>query len=256
MQFADFLASGFNALVNNAAKIYWRYRKPVPMVVRLPYGSASKGNQVLLGGGPFHSQCPEAWFVKTPGWKIVAPAFPSDAKGLMVAAVQDPNPVIYLEAKGLYSFFSRDLREEVPIGIEFEVPIGKAKVRREGSEITCIAYGSMVFAALDAAESLVREGVSMEVIDLRTLVPLDEETVLRSVRKTHRALIVHEDSKRGGFGAEIAAMIAERELFSLETPVVRVAAPDTPVPYSPPLEYAFLPRSETIITAARKLMQQ
>jgi 2-oxoisovalerate dehydrogenase E1 component beta subunit len=256
MQFADFLATGFNALVNNAAKIYWRYRKPVPMVVRLPYGAASKGSQALLGGGPFHSQCPEAWFVRTPGWKIVAPAFPSDAKGLMAAAVRDPNPVLYLEAKGLYSFFSRDLREEVPIGIGFEVPIGKAKVRRAGGEITCVAYGSMVFAALDAAEALAREGISMEVIDLRTLVPLDEETVLQSVRKTHRLLIVHEDSKRGGFGAEIAAMIAERELWSLEAPVIRVAAPDTPVPYSPPLEYAFLPRCELIVAAARRQMRQ
>ncbi len=255
MQFADFLATGFNALVNNAAKIYWRYRKPVPMVVRLPYGGASKGSQVLLGGGPFHSQCPEAWFIRTPGWKIVAPAFPSDAKGLMTAAVRDPNPVIYLEAKGLYSLFSRDLREEVPVGIEFEVPLGKAKVRREGSSITCIAYGTLVFAALDAAETLSREGIAMEVIDLRTLVPLDEETILQSVRKTHRALIVHEDSKRGGFGAEIAAMIAERELWSLEAPIVRIGAPDTPVPYSPPLEYSFLPRCETIVAAAHQIMR-
>ena len=256
IQFADFLATGFNALVNNAAKIYWRYRKPVPLVVRLPYGGASKGSQMLLGGGPFHSQCPEAWFVRTPGWKIVAPAFPSDAKGLMAAAVRDPNPVIYLEAKGLYSFFSRDLREEVPIGPEFEVPIGKAKVRREGREITCVTYGAMVFAALDAAEALSRDGISMEVVDLRTLVPLDEETVLESVRKTHRVLIVHEDSKRGGFGAEIAAMISERAIWSLEAPVLRVAAPDTPVPYSPPLEYAFLPRSDAIVAAARSQMRQ
>ena len=254
MQFADFLATGFNALVNSAAKIYWRYRKPVPLVVRLPYGGASKGSQALLGGGPFHSQCPEAWFVRTPGWKIVAPAFPSDAKGLMAAAIRDPNPVIYLEAKGLYSFFSRDLREEVPVGAEFEIPIGKANVRREGSDVTCIAYGTMVFAALDAAETLASDGISMEVIDLRTLVPLDEEIILQSVRKTHRALIAHEDSKRGGFGAEIAAIIAEREMWSLEAPVMRIAAPDTPVPYSPPLEYAFLPRAEHIIAAAHKIL--
>jgi len=254
MQFADFLATGFNALVNSAAKIYWRYRKPVPLVVRLPYGGASKGSQALLGGGPFHSQCPEAWFVRTPGWKIVAPAFPSDAKGLMAAAIRDPNPVIYLEAKGLYSFFSRDLREEVPVGAEFEIPIGKANVRREGSDVTCIAYGTMVFAALDAAETLASDGISMEVIDLRTLVPLDEEIILQSVRKTHRALITHEDSKRGGFGAEIAAIIAEREMWSLEAPVMRIAAPDTPVPYSPPLEYAFLPRAEHIIAAAHKIL--
>jgi 2-oxoisovalerate dehydrogenase E1 component len=256
MQFADFLATGFNALVNNAAKIYWRYRKPVPIVVRLPYGGATRSSQILLGGGPFHSQCPESWFVRTPGWKIVAPAFPCDAKGLMAAAVRDPNPVIYLEAKGLYSFFSRDLKEEVPVGSEYEVPIGKAKVRRPGSDVTCIAYGTMVFAALEAADKLMRDGISMEVVDLRTLVPLDEETVLQSVRKTHRALIAHEDSKRGGFGAEIAAIISECEMWSLDAPVVRVAAPDTPVPYSPPLEYAFLPRAEHIISAALQLMRQ
>jgi 2-oxoisovalerate dehydrogenase E1 component len=256
MQFADFLATGFNALVNSAAKIYWRYRKPVPMVVRLPYGGATKSSQALLGGGPFHSQCPESWFVRTPGWKIVAPAFPSDAKGLMAAAVRDPNPVLYLEAKGLYSFFSRDLKEDVPVGSEYEVPIGEAKVRRFGSDVTCITYGTMVFAALEAADELMKRGISMEVVDLRTLVPLDQETVLQSVRKTHRAVIVHEDSKRGGFGAEIAAIISEHELWSLDAPLVRVAAPDTPVPYSPPLEYAFLPRAEHIISAVLHLLEQ
>lgn len=255
MQFADFVASGFNALVNNAAKIYWRYRKPVPLVVRLPYGGASKASQVLLGGGPFHSQCPEAWFVRTPGWKIVAPAFPSDAKGLMTAAVRDPNPVIYLEAKGLYSFFSRDLRQDVPIGNDYEIPIGEAAVRREGSDVTCITYGTMVFAALDAAAGLQGQDISMEVIDLRTLVPLDTETILKSVSKTHRVIIAHEDSKRGGFGAEIAAIIAEQALWNLESPVIRVAAPDTPVPYSPPLEYAFLPRAEHIVAAALRILE-
>ncbi len=256
MQFADFLASGFNALVNNAAKIYWRYHKPVPMVVRLPYGCAVKGAEVLLGGGPFHSQCPEAWFVRTPGWKIVAPAFPADAKGLLAAAVRDPNPVLFLEAKGLYSLFSRDLREEVPLGSHFEVPLGKAKVRREGKDLTIVAYGPMVFAALDAAVELAAGGISVEVVDLRSLVPLDEEAVFRSIRKTHRLLIVHEDSKRGGFGGEIAAIVAEREIWELDAPIVRVAAPDTPVPYSPPLEFAFLPGPADIVRAARSLVDQ
>ncbi len=253
MQFADFLATAFNALVNNAAKIYWRYRRPVPMVVRLPYGGASKGSQVLLGGGPFHSQCPESWFVRTPGWKIVAPATPTDAKGLMAAAIRDPNPVIFLEAKGLYSFFSRDLREEVPLGADFEIPLGEAKVRHVGSDLTCVTYGPMVFAALEAAAELEREGVGMEVVDLRTLVPLDEAAILRSVEKTNRLMIVHEDSKRGGFGAEIAALVAEQNVWNLDAPIVRVAAPDTPVPYAPPLEHAHLPKTGDILLAARRL---
>ncbi|MBI2900074.1 MAG: dehydrogenase [Planctomycetes bacterium] len=255
IQFADFLAPAFNALVNNAAKIHWRCRKRVPMVVRLPYGGATKGMQALLGGGPFHSQCPEAWFLRTPGWKIVAPATPTDAKGLLAAAVRDGNPVIYLEAKGLYSFFSRDLKEEVPLGADFEVPIGKALVRREGRHVTCVAYGAMVFAALDAAGMLASEGIDLEVVDLRSLVPLDEETILASVRKTNRLLIVHEDWKRGGVGAEIAAIVAERAVWDLDAPVVRVAAPDHPVPYSPPLEYAFLPKAEDVARAARELMR-
>ncbi len=254
MQFADFLATAFNALVNNAAKIYWRYRRPVPMVVRLPYGGAAKDSQVLLGGGPFHSQCPESWFVRTPGWKIVAPSTPTDAKGLMAAAIRDPNPVLFLEAKGLYSFFSRDLREEVPVGADFEIPIGEAKVRKVGSDLTCVTYGAMVFAALEAAAELEKEGVMMEVIDLRTLVPLDEATILRSVEKTNRLLIVHEDSKRGGFGAEIAAMVAEQDVWNLDAPIMRVGSPNTPVPYSPPLEHAYLPKTGDLLQAARKLV--
>ena len=253
IQFADFLATAFNALVNNAAKIYWRYRRPVPMVVRLPYGGAAKGSQVLLGGGPFHSQCPESWFVRTAGWKIVAPATPTDAKGLMAAAIRDPNPVIFLEAKGLYSFFSRDLREEVPLGADFEIPLGEAKVRHVGSDLTCVTYGPMVFSALDAAAELEKEGVGMEVIDLRTLVPLDENAILRSVEKTSRLMIVHEDSRRGGFGAEIAALVVEQDFWNLDAPIVRVGAPDRPVPYSPPLEYGHLPKTGDVLQAARRL---
>jgi 2-oxoisovalerate dehydrogenase E1 component len=255
MQFADFLAPGFNALVNNAAKIHWRYGRRVPMVVRLPYGGATGTMKKMLGGGPFHSQCPEGWFLRTPGWKIVAPSTPSDAKGLLTAAVRDGNPVIYLEAKGLYSFFRTDLREEVPLGSGFEVPIGVAAVRREGTHITCATYGAMTWTALDAAARLEKEGISLEVLDLRSLVPLDEEALLTSVAKTHRLMVLHEDSKRGGPGAEIAALVAEKALYQLEAPVVRVASPDEPVPYSPPLEWAHLPKADDVINAARAMMK-
>lgn len=254
IQFADFLAPGFNALVNNAAKIHWRYGKRVPMVVRLPYGGATGTMNRLLGGGPFHSQCPEAWFLRTPGWKIVAPSTPADAKGLMIAAVRDGNPVIYLEAKGLYSFFRTDLRGEVPLDPGYEVPIGKAAVRREGTDVTCATYGAMTWTALDAAKALEGEGISLEVIDLRSLVPMDEEAILASVSKTHRLMVLHEDSRTGGPGAEIAARVAEKAIYELEAPIVRVAAPDQPVPYSPPLEWAHLPKAADVEEAVRRLV--
>ncbi|MDX1643946.1 MAG: dehydrogenase E1 component subunit alpha/beta, partial [Thermoanaerobaculia bacterium] len=230
MQFADFLATGFNALVNNAAKLYWRWRRPVPMVVRLPYGGATGTMNRLLGGGPYHSQCPEMWFVRTPGWKVVAPATPSDAKGLMLAAIRDDNPVIFLEAKGLYGFFRNDLREEVPLGSEHEVPLGRAAIRRRGDDLTLVTYGAMVWTALEAADRLEEEGIDVEVIDLRSLVPLDETTLTASVEKTHRVLVLHEDTRRGGMGGEIAALLNERVFYHLDAPVRRVTAPDTPVP--------------------------
>jgi 2-oxoisovalerate dehydrogenase E1 component len=253
MQFADFLASGFNALVNNAAKLHWRWGRKVPLVVRLPYGGATGTAQKLLGGGPFHSQCPEMWFVRTPGWKIVAPSTPADAKGLLAAAMRDDNPVIFLESKGLYGFFRTDLREDVPLGRDFEVPIGSAVVRREGADLSIFTYGAMTWTALAAAEALAIEGISAEVVDLRTLWPLDEATVMASIAKTNRALLLHEDTLRGGFGAELAARLAERAFFHLDAPIVRVGAPDTPVPYSPPLEYDFLPKKEQVVEAARGL---
>jgi 2-oxoisovalerate dehydrogenase E1 component len=254
IQFADFLAPGFNALVNNAAKLHWRWGRAVPLVVRLPYGGATGTMNKLLGGGPFHSQCPEMWFVRTPGWKVVAPSTPADAKGLMLAAIRDDNPVIYLEAKGLYGFFRTDLREEVELGAGHETPLGVAAVRREGKDVTCLTYGAMVWTALEAAGRLEEEGVSLEVIDLRTLVPLDEEAILRSVAKTHRALILHEDTRRGGLAGELAAVIAEKAIWDLDAPIARVTAPDTPVPYSPPLEYAFLPKAEDVVEAAIRLV--
>lgn len=254
MQFADFLATGFNALVNNAAKVHWRWGRPVPLVVRLPYGGATGDAKRLLGGGPFHSQCPEMWFVRTPGWKIVAPSTPADAKGLMLAAIRDPNPVLFLEAKGLYGFFRTDLREAVPLGVEHEVPIGSAAIRRVGADCSVLAYGSMVWTALDAASQLATRGIDVEVIDLRSLVPLDLDTIAASVEKTGRVLLVHEDSVRGGFGGELAAQIADRCFPYLDAPILRVGAPDTPVPYSPPLEHDFLPDVADIRGAIDRLI--
>jgi 2-oxoisovalerate dehydrogenase E1 component len=256
MQFADFLAPGFNALVNNAAKIHWRWGRKVPMVVRLPYGGATGTMNRLLGGGPYHSQCPEMWFFRTPGWKIVAPSTPSDAKGLMAAAIRDDNPVIFLESKGLYGFFRTDLREEVPLGSAHEVPIGKAAVRREGSDLTVLTYGAMVWTALEAAEALDAEGISAEVIDLRSLWPLDEEAIHQSVGKTHRVLVVHEDTRRGGLAGELSALIADQSFYQLDAPIRRVTAPDTPAPYSPPLEHDYLPKAEQVAAAARALVRE
>lgn len=255
MQFADFLAPAFNALVNNAAKIYWRWGHPVPLVVRLPYGGATGTAEKLLGGGPYHSQCPEMWFVRIPGWKVVAPAGPADAKGLMLAAVRDDNPVIFLEAKGLYGFFRTDLREDVPLGPAPEIEIGKAAVRRSGEDLTVITYGAMVWTALAAAEDLARGGVSAEVIDLRSLVPLDTETIRESVAKTNHVLLLHEDTRRGGFGGELAAYLADELFFHLDAPIRRVTAPNTPIPYAPPLELDFLPKSADVVSAARELLK-
>ena len=254
MQFADFLAPGFNALVNNAAKLYWRWGKPVPIVVRLPYGAATAGGDKLLGGGPFHSQCPEMWFMRAPGWKIVAPSGPRDAKGLMLAAIRDPNPVLFLESKGLYGFFSKEVREEVPAGDDWQTSIGEAAIRRSGSDLTLVSYGAMVWRSLKAAERLsADDGIEVEVIDLRSLWPLDEATILASVSRTHRLLIVHEDTGRGGIAGEIAARVLDRSFYDLDAPIRRVTAPDTPVPYSPPLEADFLPSVEKIVDAARQL---
>jgi len=256
MQFADFLAPAFNALVNNAAKIYWRWGRPVPLVVRLPYGAATGNHEKLLGGGPFHSQCPEMWFLRIPGWKIVAPSTPADAKGLLLAAIRDDNPVLFLESKALYGFFRTDLRQDVPLGADYEVELGSAAVRRAGTDCTLLTYGAMCWTALDAAQQLEREGISLEVIDLRSLWPLDETLIRESVRKTSRVLILHEDTRRGGMAGELTARIADELFFYLDAPIRRVTAPDTPVPYSPPLEYDFLPKAEDVVLAVRELMRQ
>jgi pyruvate/2-oxoglutarate/acetoin dehydrogenase E1 component len=239
MQFADFISCGFDQLVNVAAKLHYRQGVAVPIVVRLPSGGG-------FSGGPFHSQNPEAWFLQAPGLKVVAPATAADAKGLLVSAIRDPNPVMFLEHKHLY----RRVKGEVPEG-EHTVPIGEARIARDGSELTIIAYGSTVPLAEEAAADL---GSEIEIVDLRTLCPLDHETVLESVRKTGKVLIAHEATRSCGFGAEVAALIAEEAFEHLDAPIVRMTAPDVPIPFSPPLEQAVLPQLEDLKEACRELL--
>ncbi len=241
MQFSDFIACAFDQVVNFAAKCRYRWGAPVPMVIRGPSGGG-------VHGGPFHSQNPEAWFVHTPGLKVVAPATAYDAKGLIKSAIRDNDPVLFFEHKALY----RRIKEEIPAG-DYTVPLGKARVFRPGKDLSIVTYGAMVYVALEAAETLEKEGLSAEIIDLRTLLPLDEETILGSVQKTSRVILLHEDTLTGGIGGEIAARIAERAFQHLDAPVVRIAAPDTPVPYSPPLEEAFLPNAAKVLEKARWL---
>jgi pyruvate/2-oxoglutarate/acetoin dehydrogenase E1 component len=241
MQFMDFISCGFDQIVNMAAKIHYRWGAAVPIVVRGPSGAG-------VHGGPFHSQSNEMWFVHVPGLKVVAPATAYDAKGLIKASIRDNNPVIFYEHKYLY----RRIKEDVP-GEDFVVPLGKAAVRREGSDIALITYGAMVWTALEAAELLDRDGISLEVVDLRTLLPYDEQCVLSSVRKCGRVILLHEDTRIGGLAGELAAVIAEKAFEDLDGPIVRVTAPDTPVPFSPPLEEYFLPNVQKIADAARQL---
>jgi 2-oxoisovalerate dehydrogenase E1 component beta subunit len=239
MQFADFISCGFDQLVNVAAKLHYRQGVAVPMVVRLPSGGG-------FSGGPFHSQNPEGWFIQTPGLKVVAPATAADAKGLLVSAIRDANPVCYLEHKGLY----RHVRDEVPEG-EHTVPIGEARIARAGEEMTVVAYGSSVHLALRAADELDED---IEIVDLRTLAPLDRESVLESVRKTGKALVAHEATRSCGVGAEVAAVITEEAFEDLDAPVRRLTAPDVPIPFSPPLEQAVLPQLEDMKEACRELL--
>ena len=241
MQFADFITCGFDQIVNFAAKCRYRWNAPVPMVVRAPSGGG-------IHGGPFHSQNPEMWFVKTPGLKVVCPATAYDAKGLIKSAVRDNDPVIFFEHKGLY----RRIKEDLPAG-DYTVPIGKAKVVREGRHLTIVTYGAMLWTALEAADELAREGASIEVVDLRTLLPLDRETVLASVKKTSKVLLVHEDTRTGGIAGELAVSITESIFEYLDGPIMRVTAPDTPVPFSPTLEEAFLPNTAKVVEKARWL---
>jgi pyruvate/2-oxoglutarate/acetoin dehydrogenase E1 component len=239
MQFADFIACGFDQLVNVAAKLHYRQGIAVPMVVRLPSGGG-------FSGGPFHSQNPEAWFLQAPGLKVVAPATAADAKGLLTSAIRDPNPVCFLEHKGLY----RHVKGPVPAG-DYAVPIGEAHVAREGEEMTVIAYGSSVPLAIEAAEEL---GEDIEVLDLRTLCPLDTEAVLASARRTGKVLVAHEATRSCGIGAEVAALITEQAFEDLDAPVRRLTAEDVPIPFSPPLEQAVLPQLEQMKEACRELI--
>jgi 2-oxoisovalerate dehydrogenase E1 component beta subunit len=242
MQFIDFISCGFNQLTNVAAKFHYRTGRPLPLVVRGPCGGG-------VGAGPFHSQNPEAYFFHTPGLKILAPATPGDARGLLKAAIRDDDPVLFLEYKSLY----RQIKEAVLLTDE-TVPVGTALIRKPGSDLSIITYGAMVHKSLEAANKLQDdEGIDIEVLDLRTLMPLDEEQILNSVKKTNRALIVHEATRAGGLAAEIIARISETVFDYLDAPLTRVTAEDTMVPYSLPLEEAFLPQVGNIISAARWL---
>lgn len=241
MQFADFISSAFDSIVQFAATAHYRWGGAVPWVIRAP----SDGG---IRSGPFHSQNPEAWFVHTPGLKVVAPATPADAKGLLVAAIRDNNPVIYFESKPLY----RSSKGYVPAG-EHVVPIGRANLVREGDDLSIITYGTQVREAVAAAERLAGEGVQAEVLDLRTLKPLDEEAVLATARKTGKILVVHSANRLAGVGAEVAALIVDRAFEWLDGPVQRLGGLDTPVPFSPPLEDAYRPDAEKIYRAAQDL---
>ena len=244
MQFADFVSCAWDHLVTVAAKQHYRAGTAVPIVVRLPSGGG-------FSGGPFHSQNPESSFAHVPGLKVVCPATPADAKGLLVTAIEDPNPVLYFEHKHLY----RRIKDEVP-DERYAIPFGQARVHRAGDEVTIVTWGAMVYTADEAAERVENEdGVSVEIVDLRTLVPWDKKTVLESVAKTSKVIVLHEDTKSAGFGAEITATITEEGFESLDAPVKRVAAPDTPVPFSPPLEKAFIPQVEDVVAAVRDLAE-
>jgi 2-oxoisovalerate dehydrogenase E1 component beta subunit len=244
MQFIDFITCGFDQIVNMASKFYWRSGIPAPMVIRGPSGGGVKG-------GPFHSLSPEAWFFHVPGIKVVVPSTTYDAKGLLKAAIRDNNPVLYLEHKLLYR--QPELREELPQE-DYIVPLGKAIIRRSGEDLTMLTYGAMVHQCLKAAQTLEEEDdLSIEVLDLRSLVPLDREAIMESVKRTNKVLIVHEDTLTGGIGAELSAILAEDLFEYLDGPITRVAAPDAPFPYAPPLEEAFLPNADKILVAARKL---
>ena len=240
MQFADFVSCAWDHLVTVAAKQRWRAGTPVPIVVRLPSGGG-------FSGGPFHSQNPESSFAHIPGLKVVCPATPEDAKGLIVSAIEDPNPVLYMEHKHLY----RRIKGEVP-DERYTVPIGKARTHREGEDVTVITWGAMVYTADEAANQL--DDVSVEIIDLRTILPWDKQAVLESARKTSKVLVLHEDTRTGGFGAEIAATIAEEAFEDLDAPLKRITAPDSPVPFSPTLEKAYIPQVEDVVKGLKELV--
>jgi 2-oxoisovalerate dehydrogenase E1 component beta subunit len=243
IQFIDFIACCFDMLTNFAATSRYRNGAGVPIVVRGPCGGG-------VSGGPFHSLNPEAFFLNTPGLKMVEPSTAYDAKGLLKAAIRDDDPVLYFEHKYLY----RRIKDDVPEA-DYIVPLGKAAIRREGKDLSIVTFGAMVYIALDAAAKLAEEGVEAEVLDLRSLAPLDREAILETVGKTSKVLLLHEATRTGGIGGELAAIIAEEAFEYLDAPVVRVASVDSPVPYAPQLEAAFLPNVEKVVAAAKKLVQ-
>lgn len=239
MQFADFISTAFDSIVQFASTVHYRWGGKVPWVIRAP----SDGG---IRSGPFHSQNPEAWFVHTPGLKVVAPSNPADAKGLLTAAIRDDNPVIFFEAKPLY----RSVRGHVPEG-EHVVPLGEAATVRDGDDVTVITYGTMTHVAVEAAETV--PDVSVKILDLRTLKPLDTETVLEAARATGKVIVLHAANRNTGVGAEVAALIAEEAFESLDGPVVRIGGADTPVPFSPPLEDAYRPSVSSVADAIKTL---
>jgi 2-oxoisovalerate dehydrogenase E1 component beta subunit len=241
-QFMDFIGCAFNQITNMVAKSHYRWGAPAPLVIRGPSG----GN---VHGGPFHSQNPEAYFVHAPGLKVVCPATAYDAKGLIKAAIRDNNPVLFFEHKYLY----RRIKEDVPAD-DYVVPLGKARAAREGRDLSIITYAAMVYVALEAAELLSQEGIEIEILDLRTLSPLDREAIAATVRRTNKVIVLHEDVRTGGIAGEISAIINEEAFESLDGPVVRVTAPDTPVPFSPPQEEYFLPQASDVVREAKKLL--
>jgi 2-oxoisovalerate dehydrogenase E1 component beta subunit len=243
VQFIDFIACCFDMLTNFAATSRYRNGAAVPIVVRGPCGGG-------VSGGPFHSRNPESFFLNTPGLKMVEPSTAYDAKGLLKAAIRDDDPVLYFEHKYLY----RRIKDDVP-DEDYLVPLGKAIVRREGTDVSIVTFGAMVHTALDAAAQLAEAGVQAEVVDLRSLAPLDRDAILETVSKTSRVILLHEATRTGGIGGELAAIIAEEAFGYLDAPVTRVASLDTPVPYAPPLEAAFLPKVEDVVSAAKRLVR-
>ncbi|MFL6212406.1 MAG: alpha-ketoacid dehydrogenase subunit beta [Blastocatellia bacterium] len=243
MQFIDFISVAFDMITNYAAKSRYRQDIGLPMVVRGPCGGG-------VHGGPFHSQNVESFFLNTPGLKMVEPSTPYDAKGLIKAAIRDEDPVLFFEHKLLYR--NPKIKQEVPAD-DYIVPIGKAAVRRAGNDLTIITYGAMVYTAMDAAARLEEEGIDAEVIDLRTLLPIDREAILESVKKTSKVIILHEATRTGGMAGELTAIINEGAFEYLDGPVMRVTSIDTPVPYAPPLEEFFLPQVDDVLKAARSL---
>jgi len=240
-QFMDFIGCAFNQITNMVAKAHYRWGAPAPLVIRGPSG----GN---VHGGPFHSQNPEMYFVHTPGLKVVCPASAYDAKGLIKASIRDNNPVIFFEHKYLY----RRIKEDIPDD-DYIVPLGKARVARSGRDLSIITYAAMVHVALEAAELLSKEGIELEVLDLRTVSPLDREAIAETIRRTNKVIILHEHVRTGGIAGEISAIINEEAFDSLDGPIVRLTALDSPVPFSPPQEEFFLPKSNDVVREARKL---